>query len=268
MKKFVLVGLLMSIVLAMSCGDDGPVFFSIEDDIALGKQVRDQIAEDTSFVILDPEQYAFAYNFMNAMRDEILASPEIQYDTLFEWEIYIIHDDETLNAFATPGGYIYVYTGLIKFLEQSDDLAGVLGHEIAHSDRRHSVRQLQTQLGISTLLSIALGEDPDKLSEVVGTISGNLAGLTFSRNHESEADEYSVRYLESTPYQCDGAKSFFEKLLEEELTGSQPAFLSTHPDPEDRVEDISALAGTFPSCTGKAQVNQQSFLSLKVNLPR
>ncbi len=269
MKKVLLIGLVVFVAFAISCGDgDGPVIFSIDEDIALGKQVRDQLAEDTTIVILDPEQYSFAYNYMYAMRDEILASGEIQYDTLFDWDIYIIHDDETLNAFATPGGYIYIYTGLIKFLDRSDDLAGVLGHEIAHSDRRHSIKQLQAQMGISTLLSIALGEDPGKLAEVVGTITGNLAGLSFSRDHETEADEYSVRYLVDTPYQCDGVKSFFEKLLEEDMAGNQPEFLSTHPDPADRIDDISARADEFASCANKPQVNQLSFASLKVNLPR
>ena len=271
MKRLFFLTLIASFTLFMSCGggDDGLIFFSVEDDIELGKQVRDEIEADTSFVILSDVEYPEAYEFIRAMRDQILLSDEIEYDSLFDWEVYLVHDDEVLNAFATPGGYIYIYTGLIKFLDRSDDLAGVLGHEIAHSDRRHSIRQLQAQIGISTLLAVALGEDPGKLQEVVGAITGSLATLQFSRNNEAEADEYSVYYLSDTDYQCDGAKSFFEKLIEEDQTGSTPEFLSTHPDPAERVDDISTVAADIPSCTNKPEINQQTFLQLKrIYLPQ
>ena len=107
---------------------------------------------------MDPVQYQNAYNYLQGITDEILNSGNVTYRDEFVWKIHIIEDDEVLNAFATPGGYIYVYTGLIKFLENEDDLAGVMGHEIAHSDQRHSVKQLQKMYGVQILLSVVLGE--------------------------------------------------------------------------------------------------------------
>ena len=129
---------------------------------------------------------------------------------------------------------MYVYTGLIEFLEQEDELAGVLGHEIAHAAQRHSTEQLTKAYGLTTLVELVLGKDPGLLVE----IAEGLAGLSFSRVDEAEADEYSVIYLCETYYAADGAAGFFEKLEGVEI----PEFISTHPSSDSRVEDIRAEA--------------------------
>lgn len=240
----ILAGLVVVAALGLfiSCDDNGDlVVFSIENDKELGLEVATQIANDSTFNILSETEYPEAYTYLNAMKDEILNSGQVTYKDEFVWKLHII-DDDVLNAFATPGGYIYVYTGLIKYLDKADDLAGVMGHEIAHSDQRHSIKQLQRIYGINILLSVALGENPTALAEMASQIAGNLAGLSFSRDAESEADDYSVVYLAETDYACNGAYSFFQKLIDAKQTGLGPAFLSTHPDPEDRVEDINAKA--------------------------
>ena len=185
-----------------------------------------------------------AYEILYAMRDKILASGKVKYKTEFAWKLKIIKDPNTLNAFCTPGGYIYVYTGLINYLDNEDDLAGVLGHEIAHADLRHSTKSMTREYGVSTLLQILLGNEPGKLTE----IAKGLAGLKYSRCHESEADEWSVIYLSPTTYKCDGAASFFAKLIATGQTGGTPTFLSTHPSPDNRVENITKF-GTLKGCT-------------------
>ena len=117
----------------MACDKNGDVsFFSIEQDKELGAQVAAQIASDTSFNILSAAEYPEAYAYLESMKNVILNSGSVSYKDEFAWKLHII-DDDVLNAFATPGGYIYVYTGLIKYLEKADDLAGVMGHEIAHA---------------------------------------------------------------------------------------------------------------------------------------
>lgn len=226
--------------LLTSCVDENGTkqpfnIYTIDDDIALGQQLRDELASDpTTYPILDPIQYADAYAHLYDIRDAILASGEVQYAEDFEWELHIIHDDEVLNAFCAPGGYIYVYTGLIKFLEHEDELAGVMGHEIAHADLRHSTQQLTQQYGIAVLLGILTGGDPGLLAE----IAGGLVNLSFSRSDESESDAASVDYLCNTDYAADGTAGFFEMLEGWEL----PEFMSTHPSSETRVEDITAYA--------------------------
>lgn len=246
MKTFVqLMVILAFIGLAplMSCDKNGDfLIFSIENDKALGEQVAMEIANDSvNFPVLDREQYSISYAYLESMMNDLLSSDQISYRDEFDWTINIINDDQVLNAFAAPGGQLYVYTGLIYFLDKEDDLAGVIGHEIAHADQRHSSKQLQRQYGISVLLSIISGGESNNLQQIVGQLAGTGAILAFSRSAEAEADAFSVGYLADTDYACNGAAAFFEKLLANE-TQRNPEFLSTHPSPDSRVEDINALA--------------------------
>lgn len=247
MKSFKILSLLAisSLFFFNACKDknDNFVFPSVEEDVELGAQVAEEIENDPDqFPVLDETEYPEAYTYLNTLLDYILSSGEVQYREEFVWDIHIIENDSVLNAFATPGGYLYVYTGLIKYLDQEDDLMGVLGHEVAHSDLRHTSRNIQKQYGINLLLQLITGEDPSRLAQIAGQIAGTAAGLSFSRDFEEEADARSVEYLAKTPYACNGAYSFFQKLLDEGQAGGTPEFLSTHPDPEGRVEDINTKA--------------------------
>ncbi|MEX2595383.1 MAG: M48 family metalloprotease [Salibacteraceae bacterium] len=231
-------------LLLTACKKVEPVnlFFSVEDDKNLGLQLRSEIESNPDeYPVLDREEYPDAYAYIENLRDQVLESDAIIYRDEFDWEIRII-DDEVLNAFAAPGGYIYFYTGLIKFLEEEDDLMGVMGHEIAHADQRHSVKQMTKTYGVQLLLSAALGENPSMVEQVLAGIASQGASLKFSRSDETEADAYSVEYLSTTPYRCDGAAVFFQRLSDESSGVEVPAFLSTHPNPETRVEDITSRA--------------------------
>lgn len=263
-KSPILIALLM--VLTIACGKNF-IIFSVEDDIQLGAQVSKEIESDPSkYPLLNEQKYARAYSYLNAIRDRILDSGEVTYKDKFSWKLKIIQNDTVLNAFATPGGHIYVYTGLIKYLDKEDDLAGVLGHEIAHADQRHSIRQLQQVYGVQILLSIALGNSPSQLAQIAAGLAGNLGSLKFSRDHEKEADEYSVIYLAKTQYQCNAAYSFFQKLLDEQKAGQVPQFLSTHPNPEDRVDDINKKAQEI-GCSTKPW-NPASYKDFVNSLPK
>jgi len=132
---------------------DNVNLFAYSDDIKLGKEVSEEIKNDPKkFPLLPEAQNQEIYNYLNSLRDVVLNSGILTYKDEFEWKINIVDDDKVLNAFATPGGYIYVYTGLIKFLDSEDQLLGVLGHEMAHADQRHSTRQLSKSLGVALLL--------------------------------------------------------------------------------------------------------------------
>ncbi|MEO9869839.1 M48 family metalloprotease [Ekhidna sp.] len=239
-KSYFLFLLIIIMGITVSCDKNGDiVLFSINNDISLGQQVAGEIESmPDQFPILNRASNVEAYEYLENMMNSILASNSVTYRTEFPWKVNIIDDSETLNAFATPGGQIYVYTGLIFFLEKEDDLAGVMGHEIAHADQRHSSKQLQRQYGVSVLLSVITGGDPGLLSQ----IAASLGTLKFSRDAEAEADDFSVLYLaDVNDYACNGAAAFFAKLLESNAA-QQPEFLSTHPSPDNRVEDINAKA--------------------------
>lgn len=265
MRSYTFLALIIMLTGFFSCDENQNfVIFSIHDDVSLGKQVHDEIAGDPEFKILSENEYPEVYSYLYAMRDAILNSGEIAYKDEFEWKLHVVHDDKTLNAFATPGGYIYIYTGLIKFLDHADDLAGVLGHEMAHSDQRHTVRNLQKIYGVNILLSVALGQDPSTLETIAAQIAGTLAGLKFSREFEQEADEHSVEYLSHTQYACNGAALFFVKMTEDG-NNAPPEFLSTHPDPGNRIEDINATANELGCDTSLA--TNTDYETIKTSLP-
>ena len=241
-----LISIGLSIALLMGCGsaENAVNLFNLQDDIALGEQVRSEIESDSSGMeILDSTNYSKIYQYLYGIRDSLLNSGQVRYKNEFPWRIRIIKDDSTLNAFCAPGGYIYIYTGILKYLEAEDQLAGVLGHEMGHADLRHSTRQLTKMYGVQTIISLIAGD-----RELVKQVTSSLIGLSFSRTHEKEADECSVRYLCPTQYNSDAGALFFEK-ISKEGGASPPEILSTHPDPGNRIEAYRAHKQTY-GCIG------------------
>ncbi|MFN8287250.1 MAG: M48 family metalloprotease [Chitinophagales bacterium] len=238
--------------------------FTIQDDKDLGLKMEQEIAANPQeYPLLDPVQYASAYAYLDNIKLQILNSGKMQHASDFDWKLHIIHNDTVLNAFCTPGGYIYVYSGLIKYLDNASSLAGVLGHEMAHADQRHSTKQLTEQYGIATLLEVVLGKDQNTLTD----IAANLTILAFSRSDESDADTHSVIYLCPTQYRADGAADFFQKIVN---SGAQqpPAFLSTHPNPDNRIANLHAKESEL-GCnnTPSNQVELTDYAAFKNSLP-
>ncbi len=269
MRKHSLSIYVVSLVLLTSiagCKDENGniVLFSIQNDIELGQQVSQQIDSDPQFVQLDRTTYAESYAYLDAMVLEILNNGDLAYRDEFVWQVTLLDGDQ-LNAFATPGGYIYVYSGLIKFLDDADDLAGVLGHEIAHADLRHTSRNLQKSQGVQVLLSIILGQDAGALAQVAGQVAGTVAGLSFSRDFETEADARAVEYNSMTIYSCDGVKNFFQKLVDSGNGSSQPEFLSTHPSPPNRIAEIEAKANDLNCDT--SLLSNSGYADFQASLP-
>lgn len=244
-------------LILMNCGGEGSTFnlFSTEDDKELGGQLATQIENSPEeYPLLSEEDYPDAYDHIRRVRDEILDTGVVENDDVFDWEVKIVHNDDVLNAFAAPGGFIYFYTGIIKYLDTEDELAGVMAHEIAHAAKRHGTDTLTREYGISILLDIAFGTDQNLLTE----ISHGLVSLSFSRTQETESDTASVSYLAETEYDCTGAAGFFEK-LQEEGNASPPEFLSTHPDSGDRVQNIEDVAAEMGCSTELSGNNYQDF---------
>ena len=223
------------------------------------------LASPDEYPILSEEEYPEANAYIRRIFNEIVASNAVKHRDDFDWQIRLIENDSVLNAFATPGGYAYVYTGLIKYLDQEDDLAGVLGHEIAHADEEHSARNIERAYGIDVVLSILLGENSSELTRIVTNSATGLLSLQYGRGLETEADERSVAYLADTDYNCAGASSFFQKLTEEGQTGGTPEFLSTHPNPDNRVENILQTSDEIGCST--QPLNPASYGDFKRMLP-
>ncbi|GAB4377625.1 MAG: hypothetical protein Kow0075_06420 [Salibacteraceae bacterium] len=239
--------------------------FNPSEDVALGQQLHEEIfANPDEYPLLDETAYADQYAYLQNLCDKIVATGNLAHADLFTYKVYII-DQDVLNAFAAPGGNLYFYTGLLKFLDEEDDVMGVMGHEIAHADRRHSVNQMLKNYGVQFMLSAALGNDPSSVAVILAQLAGTGAALKFSRSDESEADEYSVIYLSETEYRCDAAARFFLKLDSAGLTSNVPEFLSTHPSPDNRIEAIEAKAEELQCST--QYYAPASFYDFQASLP-
>lgn len=246
-KPFLALMIVVSSIGFTACSEDNnPLnninIFSAEDDVALGQQLDQEIKAN-------PQQYPLGgtdaqRQYLQGIVNEILNSPLVKYKGTFTYTVQIINDPNTVNAFAAPGGYLYVYTGLIKFLDNEASLAAVLGHEIAHAERRHATQRMTKEYGASVLLGLVLGDNPSQWEQIASQLATSLAFLKNSRSDETEADEYGFQYLLSTRWYPGAGKFFFQKVMEQS-GGSGGSILeellSTHPLDQDRINDIDKM---------------------------
>lgn len=192
-----------------SC-EDGINIFSTDGDVQLGLQLHQEITQNPNeYPILNNSDIQ---NYVQDIVNQIILSPSIRYRNKFKYQITIIRNNNVVNAFATPGGYIYVYTGLLKFLDNEATLASILAHEIAHCERRHTTQRLTKYYGVSILLDLILGNNPSTLEEIAANLFVGLAFLKNSRDDEYEADSYSFNYLTNTKWYPGALTFFFEKI--------------------------------------------------------
>lgn len=170
-----------------------------------------------------------------------------------QFELHVI-EDETVNAFAMPGGFIVVHSALLLKAKTPEEIMGVLAHELAHVTRRHSARQIISTLGLYTIVSSLLG-DMGGISAVLIDSGTMLATLQFSRDFEREADDVGWDYLTEAGVDPRGMIAFLEGIQEIEpssergsTTGSFASFLSSHPATQER---ISYLNGKLETYTGQ-----------------
>lgn len=241
LRAIVLVAsLTVSLILgAASCSGGGLNLFDTATDAQLGKQMDDQIRQN-------PKEYPILNNpavkqYIQNMINDIIRSEHVKYRGTFPYQAEVIADDKTINAFCTPGGYIYVYTGLMKAVDNEATLAGVLGHEVAHAERRHGTSRMTKAYGLQIVLSIALGQNPSQLATIGANLFSGLALLKNSRLDEDDADNFSFKYLQGTRWYPGSIKFFFEKVGGQRGQGdgigtTVERLLSSHPLPQDRID--------------------------------
>ncbi|KXK50857.1 MAG: peptidase, M48 family [Chlorobi bacterium OLB5] len=239
-----LTALLFASAVFQSCEQSN--IFSDKDDVELGTEFDKEIkANPKEFPMLQGHQDIKDY--VTSIGKEILNSPKIKKRNIYPYNFQVINDT-IVNAFCTPGGFIYVYTGLMKFLDNESGLAGVIGHEIAHAERRHVTQRLTAYYGVSMMLGFILGGNPSLLAEIAANLFVGLAFLKNSRDDETEADYYSIQYLKSTKWYPGGITFFFDKIKEEQrkkgtTPGDLDRLLSTHPLPNDRINFVNKELG-------------------------
>jgi predicted Zn-dependent protease len=160
---------------------------------------------------------------------------------LKDWRVHVIDDPKTVNAFATTGGDLYVYSGLILLADDGAELAGVIAHEIGHVALYHVQRQMVDAVGLEALAALALGKNPGVASQLVAGVGGKMAMLANSRGDEKQADDWGVVHANEAGYDPRGLVRFFEKLQAQEGHAPQALrWLSDHPTTPSRIQDIES----------------------------
>jgi len=209
----------------------GVNFYSIEKEIALGKGLAQEV-ERQAKVIDDP----VIAEYVNRIGQNIVRNSDSEVPFVIK-----VIDDESVNAFALPGGFFFVNSGLILKSETEAELAGVMSHEIAHVAARHGTRQ-DTRGQIANLASIPLifmGGWTGYGIRQAAQLAIPLGFLTFSRGFEKEADNLGLQYMYKTGYDPVAFVDFFEKIqaMEKKKKGTIGQMFSTHPMTEDRIQN-------------------------------
>ncbi|OAB61044.1 hypothetical protein AY599_15440 [Leptolyngbya valderiana BDU 20041] len=187
----------------------------------LGEQVAAQVRQELP-MLDDPE----VLSYVNDIGQEVA---QYMGRDEFDYEFYVVRDD-TLNAFALPGGKVFVHTGAIQAARSEAELAGLLGHEVGHAVLSHGFQRIVT----NNLLSNLAREIP------FGDLLGTLVSLDYSRKHERQSDILGTRVINSAGYAADGLRNFMETLRQEQR-GPVIPYLSTHPAPASRVRYMEEL---------------------------
>lgn len=199
----------------------------------IGASMHEGLQKEGVKFVTDP----IVLNYVNGIAGKVI--PQAKRDRPgIEFRVYVVDDPKQVNAFATPGGYLYFYSGLLLTAESEAEVAAVLGHEAAHVSRLHIERGMVNAYGLQTLISMALGNNPGQIQEIAAGIASTGLMRAHGRSEEIEADERGVEYSSRAGYSPSGAISFFEKLQRLSGSGGGPAFLRTHPTSAERIRNL------------------------------
>ncbi len=231
------LGLLTAGALAVvpaACG------ISTAQEVQIGQQYAAQVNQQLPMV-----QNAAALRYINSLGNRLAANGRRN----LEWHFYIVNSKE-VNAFALPGGYVYVNRGLIENTSNLAELAGVVAHEISHVELRHGAEQIQRMQAANVgagLASILLGNSAVANAGI--QVAGTAILANYSRGDEAAADENAVPLMVKTGIDPHGLVSMFQELLREQQT--QPSaveqWFSTHPTTEGRIQDVQKVIARYPN---------------------
>jgi predicted Zn-dependent protease len=233
---------------------------STQQEVQMGTEYAQQINAQLP-IVKDPE----VVRYINVLGDSIA---KLADSRSLDWQFFVVNATE-VNAFAVPGGYVYVNRGLIERAQRMDQLAGVLGHEIGHVVRRHSVQQMEKAQGANIGVTLACVLTSVCNSQAAGAainVGGSALFAKFSRDDEAEADAEGVKNVVRAGIDPRGIPEMFQILLDERQRspGSVESWFATHPMEENRIQATQAqIAQINPAILNGLTKDSQSFQSFK-----
>ena len=235
-------------------------WFSLEKQIAMGRAYSQQI-EATSKLITDP----VITEYVNRVGQNLVRNS----DALVPFTIKVLDTDD-INAFALPGGFFYVDSGLILAADNEAELAGVMSHEIAHVAACHAAREISRSqlMSLASLPLIFVGGGIGYAAESIAGIAAPLGFMKFSRGFESEADYLGIEYMYKAGYDPQALTAFFEKVkaMEKQKPGTLAKAFDTHPQTPDRIEKTQKEINTLLPPKPEYRLDTSEFEEVKARL--
>jgi len=233
---------------------------STDDEIKLGQQVRAEVLKQSK-ELNDPQVQAYVQSVGNKIvalyADRLPKGIQPKFTVL---------DDDQVNAFAIPGGDIFVLSGLLRAVKNEAELASVLSHEMGHVIERHAAQGLVAQMGAQTLASILLGKNPSQLAQIGASVAANGYLIRNTQGFERQADRDGMQTMIKSDWDPHQMIAFFDQLAKESgsVSGIE-AFLSSHPPPADRAQYLGQQLAAAGNKSGA--VNPEPIASIQQRLP-
>lgn len=218
---------------------------STDEEIAMGLQSAPQMAQEFGGLYEDEQ----AQQMVDQVGQRV-AQNSAAKRTPYKYDFHLLADPNVVNAFALPGGQVFITYALFSRLESEEQLAGVLGHEIGHVVARHSAQRIADQQLTDGLTGAAVLATGDQNTAQMAQMVGNMINMKYGRGQELQSDELGVRFMLEAGYEPEGLLGVM-KILEEASGGQRvPEFQSTHPSPENRMERIKDAIQKYKSLKG------------------
>lgn len=231
-------------------GQEEFMLFGQQEDVEIGRKYAPEIEKQMGGSIpSEPLQ-----NYLDTVGQKIA---RVSHDRPYEYSFTAV-DDKTVNAFALPGGYIFITKGMLKKLDTEAQLAAIFSHEIVHIVARDSSAAMSRDIGINVLLSAVISEDTPQSITTAANLTNQILGLKYSRTDEQQADMAGLDYLVSAGYNPYGMVETMQMLQNEQQSGSIE-FLSTHPNPGNRVGYLTQKIQTNYSNLSELKVERQAY---------
>lgn len=205
---------------------------------ALGDEAKPQLVHEYG----GEHPNAAVRQYVNEVGQSLARHVEPEFADI-QWTFTVL-DSEIINAFALPGGHVFISRGLLAEFDNEAQLAGVLGHEIGHVTGRHIDERLGQQMAVQGIVAAVGGLTESQLAVLAAQVATGGYQLKFGRDQESEADILGVRYMVNAGYDPQGMLQVLEVLQRAAGAGRTPEFLSTHPHPETRIRTVTRLLET------------------------
>ncbi|KAA9354940.1 M48 family metallopeptidase [Larkinella humicola] len=225
-------------------GEKQHISLTPEQEVQLGLESAPQMAQQ--FGGLYPDEKV--QQSVKRVGQKIVNSTDVK-NSPYQFDFHVLADNQTVNAFAVPGGQIFITAALLDKLKNEDQLAGVLGHEITHVVGRHSAEQIAKQQltqGLAGAAAIAT-EDPNSpgRNSAIAAYVANLIGLKYGRDDEIESDQLGVRWMVESGYNPEAMIDVMEVLKAAGGPNRPSEFMSSHPDPDNRIQRIQEAIAKY-----------------------